>query len=151
MQPVDAFRRVIAAAQGAEDGRSIDPSDPEHLKDREAISICQALMYSALPMARFECMVTVEGIGPGSKLGLGDYTACALTIAGVKNGLVGLSMEKVTVYVRLWERMQQGSEMLSGYQGDTKTLKFRNWLKDIDRWDAERPQPETQVPLVPQA
>jgi hypothetical protein len=29
--------------------------------------------------------------------------------------------------------------MLCGYQGQTKNLGFRNWLKDIDRHNQERP------------
>jgi hypothetical protein len=150
MQPVEALRRTIDRARGAGDGRSIDPDDIEEKKDQEALGICEAFFEAALPVARFQCMVTIEGIGPKSKLGLGDYTVCGLTIPAIKNALIGLSMEKVSVYVRLWERHQQGSEMLSGYQGQTKCLQFRNWLADIDRWEAERARPELEVGRGPQ-
>ena len=92
-------------------------------------------------------MVTVEGIDKGSKLGLGDYTICSTTISGIKNGLIGLSMEPVSVYVRLWERFDDTAEMLSGYQGKTKCMAFRSWLADIDRFWVEREQ-KPQVPQI---
>jgi hypothetical protein len=66
MQPVEALRRTIDRARGAGDGRSIDPDDIEEKKDQEALGICEAFFEAALPVARFQCMVTIEGIGPKS-------------------------------------------------------------------------------------
>lgn len=136
MQPVEALRTVIDTTRTAAENWFED----EEARRLKAADVCEALLDQAIPLARFQCYVTVEAIGKKSKLGLGDYTICALTIPGLKNALVGLSMEEVTVYIQLWERMQEGTEMLSGYQGKTKNLGFRNWLADIDRFNAEREQ-----------
>jgi hypothetical protein len=135
LQPVEALRLVIGAS---EKRALVAPTQEERDQLAQAEHMCRAILDAALPIARFQCMVTIEKIGERSKLGLGDFTVCGLTIPAIRNGLVGLSMEKVTVYARLWERMQEGADMLSGYQGDTKTLGFRNWLKSLDEWEAER-------------
>lgn len=149
MQPVEALQEIIAAA---EKRGLVAPTQEERDRLAQADQICRSFLdaVAPAPIARFHCYVTVEGIGPKSKLGLGDFTVSGLTIPSIKNGLIGLSMEKVSVYVRLWERHQQGSEMLSGYQGQTKCLQFRNWLADIDRWEAERPQQQIEVGRGPQ-
>lgn len=136
MQAIDAFTFVTDIA--AQHIKSLSEQDPEAARIEEAVSIMDRIKCAALPIARFDCMVSIEGIGAKSKLGLGDYTICSTTISGIKNGLVGLSMEPLTVYIRLWERLAEGAEMLSGYQGETKTLKFRNFLADMDRFFVER-------------
>jgi hypothetical protein len=60
--------------------------------------------------------------------------SAGLDIPSIKNGLIGLSMEPVSVYIQLWEHREEGKfDMVCGYQGQTKNLGFRNWLRDIDR------------------
>lgn len=137
MQPVEALQTTIDLALNAHE-RDTSIGGEQDKYDQEAIEICRSFLDAATPIARFQCYVTIEKIDKKSKLGLGDYTVCGLTIPAIKNGLIGLSMEKVSVYVRLWERHQEGSEMLSGYQGDTKCLQFRSWLAEIDRFEIER-------------
>jgi hypothetical protein len=108
-----------------------------------ALELCEQILTVAVPIARFRCYATVEKIGLKSKLGLGDFTVTGLDIPAIKNGLVGLSMEMVSVYIQLWEHREEGKfDMVCGYQGQTKNLGFRNWLRDIDRYNAPR---ETNV------
>lgn len=141
MQAIDALRTVIELATEAVN------KNPQYPRGEEALHLVDQVSQAALPIARFECMVTVEKVGDRSKVGLGDFTICALDVAGLKNGLVGMSMEKMTVYIRLWERFQETNEMLSGYQGETKCLAFRNFLADLDRFQDER-QPNQAIPNV---
>lgn len=155
MQAGNALQRVLASARCYLAENLImdqDPAlSPEQELDQEAIALCEQILSVAVPIARFRCFVTVEKVGLKSKLGLGDFTVSAIDIPGIKNGLIGLSMEPVGVYIQLWEHREEGKfDMVCGYQGQTKNLGFRNWLKDIDRHNAPR---ETnviqQVPDVP--
>lgn len=139
MEPIQAFMLVTEIANNFAEGFRLDEREElERNRAREAVEIMDRIKNSALPVARFDCMVSVEKIGPKSKVGLGDFTICGTTISGIKNGLIGLSMEPLTVYVRLWERIKEGSEMLTGYQGETKTLKFRNFIGSLDQFFPER-------------
>lgn len=145
MQATEALERVLARAENVGDylvpgdQEARDAQAKEFSLDDEAIAICRSFQNTAVPLSRFRCFVTIEKIGQKSKLGLGDYVVTATAISGIKNGLVGLSMEKVTILARLWEHTEGGRfDMISGYQGDSKTLQFRNWLADIDRHEVER-------------
>lgn len=141
MQPIEALQRTIDTAIGADDGRSIDPDNPEYILDQEAIAICRSFLDAAIPIARFRCYVTIEGLNPKGRLGLGDYTICGTSIPSIKNGLLALRMEKVHARILLWELQQEKADMISGYQGDTKTIGYRNWLAQIDQYEAERDPP----------
>lgn len=136
-----ALQTVLAAA------RKHAVAEDATLEDKDAffsaLELCEQILTVAVPIARFRCYVTVEKIGSKSKLGLGDFTIAGLDIPAIKNGLVGLSMEPLSVYIQLWEHREEGKfDMVCGYQGQTKNLGFRNWLKDIDRHNAPR---ETNV------
>ena len=148
----EALQRVLKLADNAGQyyhGGTQEERDAEAVefqRDQEAIKICTDILSVAVPLARFRCFVTVEKVGQKSKLGLGDFTVCGLDISSIKNGLIGLSMEPLSVYIQLWEHREEGKfDMLCGYQGQTKNLGFRNWLKDIDRHNAERPTNAVQV------
>jgi len=142
MQPVEAITRVLALAD-KEIARTNELFEPgveeiteETHPDEVALQVIQAMLNTALPVARFRAHVTVEDCASGSRVGLGDFTICGTSIDSIKNGLVGLSMERVIVYASLWEQRATGADMLSGYQGPTKTLGFRNWLREIDQYNA---------------
>lgn len=146
MQPTEALQTVIETSRsfaehhcGAELGCGMSPEEEENERRiLEAADLCRSFLDTAVPLARFRCYVTIEGLNPKSKLGLGDFTVCGTSIPAIKNGLIGLSMEKVQARILLWELQQEKADMISGYQGDTKTLGFRNWLADIDRHEVER-------------
>jgi hypothetical protein len=144
VQASQALQRVLGIAREFSHELCIDKDDgteeAENLnRDLEAITLCEQILTVAVPIARFRCYVTVEKVGLKSKLGLGDFAVSGIDISSIKNGLVGLSMEEVSVYIQLWEHREEGKfDMLCGYQGKTKNLGFRNWLKDIDRHQAEK-------------
>jgi hypothetical protein len=138
-----ALQRVLGIArQNREDvgPPENDQEKTEFAHDEEAITLCEQILTVAVPIARFRCYVTVEQVSPKAKIGLGDYAISGIDIPAIKNGLIGLSMEFCNVYIQLWEHREEGKfDMLCGYQGQTKNLGFRNWLKDIDRHNQERP------------
>lgn len=138
MQPVEALTRLIQVTDLsiAEAKSQINTEDSiiasEIEQNEVAVAIGQAMLNTALPVARFRAHVTIDKIGPSSKLGLGDFTVCGTSISSIKNGLIGLSHEGVEVHVSLWEQKAAGADMLSGYQGHSKSRNFRLWLADID-------------------
>lgn len=146
MLAAQALQRVLGIArQNREDigPAESDAEEVEFAQDEEAITLCEQILTVAVPIARFRCYVTVEKVGEKSRLGLGDFTVAGLDIPSIKNGLIGLSMEPLNVYIQLWEHREEGKfDMVCGYQGQTKNLGYRNWLKDIDRHNPPR---ETNV------
>ncbi len=135
MQPTEALQSILAAA---EKRALVAPTQTERDDLAQAHQLCKSFLDTAVPLARFRCYVTIESVGPKSRLGLGDFTICGTSIPAIKNGLTGLRMEKVSARILLWELQQEKADMISGYQGDTKTLPYRNWLADIDRHEVER-------------
>ena len=141
MQPVEALTRLIQVTDLsiAEAKSQINMEDSlvasEIEQNEVAVAIGQAMLNTALPVARFRAHVTIDKIGPSSKLGLGDFTVCGVSIPSIKNGLIGLSHEGVEVHVSLWEQKATGADMLSGYQGHSKSRNFRLWLADIDSFE----------------
>lgn len=138
MQAVEALTRLIKVTDLAilEAKNQINMEDSILASEVEqngvAVAVGQAMLNTALPVARFRAHVTIDKIGPSSKLGLGDFTVCGTSISSIKNGLIGLSHEGVEVHVSLWEQKAAGADMLSGYQGRSKSRNFRLWLADID-------------------
>lgn len=155
MQASQAIQTVIGLARHSP--QYIRPGDDEakqmdqFAQNDEAIRLCEQILSVAVPIARFRCFVSIEKIEPKSKLGLGDFAVSGLDISSIKNGLIGLSMEPVSVYIQLWEHREEGKfDMLCGYQGQTKNLGFRNWLKDIDRHQELKPTNVVEaLPRVP--
>ena len=137
MQAVEALTRLIALGDDELKKNSTYGTEAQELSSSEeelatAVAVGQAMLNTALPVARFRAHVTIDKIGPSSKLGLGDFTVCGTSISSIKNGLIGLSHEGVEVHVSLWEQKAAGADMLSGYQGHSKSRNFRLWLADID-------------------
>jgi len=138
MQPVEALTRLIQVTDLsiAEAKSQINMEDSivasEIEQNEVAVAIGQAMLNTAIPVARFRAHVTIDNIGPSSKLGLGDFTVCGVSIPAIKNGLIGLSHEGVEVHVSLWEQKASGADMLSGYQGHSKSRNYRLWLASID-------------------
>lgn len=141
MQAVEALTRLIKTTDLsiAEAKSQINMEDSiiasEIEQNEVAVAVAQAMLNTALPVARFRAHVTIDKIGPSSKLGLGDFTVCGVSIPSIKNGLIGLSHEGVEVHVSLWEQKATGADMLSGYQGHSKSRNFRLWLADIDTFE----------------
>lgn len=141
MQPVEALTRLIQVTDLsiAEAKSQINMEDSiiasEVEQNEVAVAIGQAMLNTALPVARFRAHVTIDKIGPSSKMGLGDFTVCGVSIPCIKNGLIGLSHEANEVHITLWEQKSTGADMLSGYQGHSKSKNYRLWLSAIDDFE----------------
>lgn len=141
MQATEALTRLIKVTDLAilEAKNQVNMEDSILASEVEqngiAVAVGQAMLNTALPVARFRAHVTIDKIGPSSKLGLGDFTVCGTSISSIKNGLIGLSHEGVEVHVSLWEQKAAGADMLSGYQGHSKSKNFRLWLAAIDDFE----------------
>jgi len=140
MQPVEALTRLIALGDAELKQNSTYGTDNPELSPNEeqlstALAIGQAMLNTAIPVARFRAHVTIDKIGPSSKMGLGDFTVCGVSIPCIKNGLIGLSHEANEVHVTLWEQKATGADMLSGYQGHSKSKNYRLWLAAIDDFE----------------
>lgn len=150
MQAVEALTRLIAAGDEVASNRryaaelptDFEPATEERQANREyaaqielAVAVAQAMLNTAIPVARFRAHVTIDKVGPSSKMGLGDFTVCGVSIPCIKNGLIGLSHEANEVHITLWEQKSTGADMLSGYQGHSKSKNYRLWLSAIDDFE----------------
>lgn len=137
MQPVEALNRLIALA----DIITAPPSTHRHRTEEEqeqdalAISVCQAILNTALPVARYRVFVRLEKTYPQSDVN-SEYTVCCADIKSVIGALRQLAGQKREVYVQVWEQKKMGAEMVSGYQGITNGLssgarRYTDWLKAL--------------------
>lgn len=134
--------------------------DMEIQQDELAIAIATAILNNGLPIARFRLHVTVdedqvtpkklktknmkvEDILPVRE----EFTVCGVSIQAVRQGIMALSAIKANVQVTLWEQRATGADMVSGFQGSTKTIQYRSWLKEIMKYNA--PQQKTEIPQAP--
>lgn len=149
MQPVEALLRLITIADRSATPTSgtfaIDPASDfipdaptdEQVQDQLAVSIVQAILNTALPIARFRVFVKIES---GRESGR-EYVICAVNIEDVVAAIYPLTQMARNVYVTLWEQRATGAEMLEGYQGPTRTLmkkSFRAYLESMDKYSVKR-------------
>ena len=98
----------------------------------EAIKKIEQMLDLALPIARFRCHVEVDyGSKTRGKI-RDEFTICSPTIYGVFGGLIGLSRTRTDVRVTLWEQSIEKAEMVSGYQGPSKAIRYGRWLEEIN-------------------
>lgn len=118
MQAVEGLTRLIAIADQTYKDLG-DPQDEAERKefenDQVAISIAQAMLNTALPVARFRVFVRIES---GRETGR-EFTICAVNIEDIVAALYPLSTMVRQVYISLWEQRQTGADMLEGFQGWT--------------------------------
>lgn len=139
MRAIEALERLIKMS---DDLLGLHPSHrPENEDcedDKAAIAICQAMVNTAIPIARFRIHAEVRNPNPKkTKTGLCDFTVSGTTIQSVKAGILALKDEEAQGYVTLWEQHADTAEMLSGYQGTLKSQKFRLWLQQIEYYQTE--------------
>lgn len=142
MQAVEGLTRLIAMADGkvavktqqalVEDTITLNEASEETRKELEqdqlAISICQAMLNTALPVARFRVFVKIES---GREEGR-EYTICAVSIEDVVAALYPVSRMRRQVYITLWEQRPTGADMLEGYQGSAD--KMRPYLQMMRKY-----------------
>lgn len=144
MQAVEALTRLIAMADltVSNAGACIDPEDgsgeAENLKqDQLAISICQAMLNTAIPVARFRAHVQIEE--NAAKVPQGEFTVCAVNMVSIRAGLEVLMRHPLNIMVSVWEQRETGADMISAYQGLTKVQNFRIWVKGLDALETMPP------------
>jgi|SRR4051812_30667258 len=136
MRAIEALERLIKLGDYA---LGLHPSQrPENEEGQEfesnkaAVAICQAMVNTAIPIARYRAHVEVEQVwDKGAKIGVSDFSICSQNMAGIQAGIAALGRDNLTVRVTLWNQRADGADMLSGYQGQSKSQNFRIWYRDI--------------------
>lgn len=130
MSPLEAMTQLLSLAgiMSAPPSSHQPRTEEEQERDQLAISICQAMLNTAIPVARFRAHVSLDD-GP-------EYTICATSIPSLQSGLESLLIRPQQGQVTVWEQRAQGADMLSGYQGFTKSKQYRLWLKSLHEHEA---------------
>lgn len=134
MNAIEALTRLIALAEESlKLNSSLGDEEPEFSEHEghlaTATAICQAMLNTALPIARFRVFVEIDEI-PGKQDSL-SFTVCALTIDDIKAALYYAGIKTpVTLQATLWEQKAAGVEMLSGYRGTTGA-QFTKWILSL--------------------
>jgi hypothetical protein len=131
MQAVEALNRLIAVADQYAPKVFSDQSSPEDRQEGEqnllAISVAQAMLNTALPVARWRCFVQYES---GKEEGR-EFTICAVNIEDIVAALYPLSTMVRKVYITLWEQRPTGADMVQGFQGWTHTPAKKKALRQF--------------------
>lgn len=137
MQAVEGLTRLITLGDLYTKVREeLANPTPEEQAEREqdqlAISICQAMLNTALPVAKYRVFVKIES---GREKGR-EYTICAVSIEDIVAALYPLTQMIRSVYVTLWEQRATGADMLEGFQGPTRDRKgrFRSYLDMLKKY-----------------
>ena len=142
MNSLEALSRVLAHVEGNLRTMRELITNPDYSgeltadwhKNREdtevAVAVCQAIMNTALPIARFRAHVEVTPVD-GEKGHRREFTVCAVDIPGIQAGLVGVKGYTGSVLATLWEQKAGGADMLSGHQGYCKGPLFSKWIKSL--------------------
>jgi hypothetical protein len=123
-------------------------SEEEQEQIKLATAICVAMLNTALPVSKYRAYVEVIG-QHGAKKPItqgkveAEYTACAVNMAGIRSGLVGLLREDLEVRVLVFEQKAGSADVVTGYHGFTKNQKFRLWFKELAALDKEPGATET--------
>lgn len=108
-------------------------------KDREelALAVSQAMLNSMIPVARYRAFVEVDEEQPKrskyqeSIAITGEFTICSVNMAGIRGGMIGLSHVPTKVRVMIFEQRATGADVLTAYQGETKTVQFKRFLEGL--------------------
>jgi len=145
MQALEALTRLLSIADihlGTERARreELEEGGPEMDEmDRKeiAVSICQAMLNTAIPVARYRAFVQVDDVQPkrtahqAGRAVEHEFTVCSVDMDGIMSGLIGVTAVPTNVRVTIWEQRADGADMISGYQGQTKTMKYRQFLQAL--------------------
>lgn len=145
MQAVEALTRLLAIADThlsverlrradlEEGGSELDEMDRKEI----AVSICQAMLNTAIPVARYRAFVQVDEVQPkrtayqSQQAVEHEFTTCAVNMDGILSSLIGVTAIPTNVRVTIWEQRADGADMVSGYQGQTRTMKYRQFLQGL--------------------
>lgn len=138
MQAVEAMTILIALGDSALRLNSTHGDKTPKYSDAEkqlqlAVSVAQAMLNTALPVARFRVFVKIES---GQEEGR-EYTICSDKIEDVVAALAPLSAMSRKVYITLWEQRATGADMIEAFQSWTKTAahkKMKVWLNTLRKY-----------------
>lgn len=143
MIALEAMMRLIGLADEVKrlGGR---PNAEEQAQDETATAIIQRMLNTALPVSKYRCFVEIDTEQPrGNIKGLrkspvvDEFTVCGTTVSSILGGLIGLSGTPVACRITLWEQRATGADMVSGFQGTTKSKRYRSWLEEIKLFDVK--------------
>lgn len=138
MQATEALTRLIEIADKAlTSGREVtgEPERQEGVlaEGETAVAICQAMLNTALPVARFRVFVQIES---GREKGR-EYTICATRIEDIVAALYPLTLMARDIYITLWEQRPTGADCIEGYQGKSRATgnkPFRLFLDGLRKY-----------------
>lgn len=102
-----------------------------------ATAICTAMMNTALPVARYRAFVELDKEQPkrtkqeNLKAPMEEFTVCGTTMASIISGIRGLADIPTNVRVMIFEQKATNAEVITAYQGNTKTGQYRLFLKQL--------------------
>lgn len=132
---IDVSDRYLKIAELNEDIDTIEKFNDE---TRTAAAVCTAMLNTFLPIARFRGHVEIDAgqqkSSPGrAKLAAtSEFTACSVSMDGIRSSLASLSSVDTQVRVTIFEQRSTGADMLTGYQGPTKHQNFRRFLEGLN-------------------
>lgn len=126
MNALEALTRLIEAASSyiVEEG---GPGDPDMKKELEtAAAVCQAMLNTAIPVARFRMHVSLPETVP-------DFTVSSPSSKALVDVLRLIREKKKNQLIRasLWEQHANRAEMLHGFEGNTRADGFRYWIEQV--------------------
>lgn len=139
MNGAEALTRLIGAADQLR-SRIEDWKEQEELQ--VASAVCQAMLNTMLPIARFRAHVEIDAgqakrtPGKAKLAATSEFTACSVTMDGIRSSLTALSSVETNVRISIWEQRANGADMLSGFQGKTKTQQFRIFMEGLNALEA---------------
>lgn len=140
MNALEAMTRLIEhASTSAKDIDRLreDPNFDVSPETREAVenlataaSVCQAMLNTALPIARFRLHVELKGVG--------EHIISSASIKPIRYAMSDLTHNGDNLGIRatLWEQKSTGADMLEGFEGNTRTPLFRLWVKNLQLHEA---------------
>lgn len=138
MQAVEAMQRLIAMS---DELLGLHPSQRPENKNKEdsevAVAIIQAMLNTALPVARYRAFVEIDDKKPKRSAyqetiaPTHEFTVCAVDMEGILSGLIGVTSVPVNVKITVFEQRADGADMISGYQGQTKVQGYRTFLRGL--------------------
>ena len=139
MQATEALTRLIAAAEArlnlneSRNTERVEQSDHEQQLEL-ATAICQAMLNTAIPVARFRALIELQADQPRRSkwedfiAAKQEFTISAVNMKGILGGLGAITNVPTGIRLSIWEQRQTGVDMVSGYEGQTKTAGYRQFL-----------------------
>lgn len=132
MNAAEAITRLIQFADSGEYDLLTDEAR-EELK--LATAVVTAILNTMMPITRYRAFVEIEEVAK-KRHAVGnvtaEFTVCAVSMAGIKSGLSGVSVNDMEIRAMVFEQTKDGATLVSGFQGFTKSQKYRSWFNTLE-------------------